>query len=159
MFLTTNTKAVYLTSNFYIKLVTYVKTTPVAKTIVKFYEIARFSLKTTPFYKKRNYPFLQKTTPLLQKTLDHLLIENSNLSNQHLQKTQFLEIIETPVQDTTMQTISKDLMICIVQHSVERKVQWEKERWSLHIMICLTFGFCPNFLNDFHTNSLLQQIT
>ena len=52
MFLTTNTKAMYLTSNFYIKSVTYVKTTPVAETIVKFYEIAHFSLKTTPFYRK-----------------------------------------------------------------------------------------------------------
>ena len=90
MFPTTNTKAMYLTSNFYIRSVTYVKTTPVAKTIVKFYEIADFLLNK-PFFIKKNYPFLQKTS-------DHLLIENSNLSYQHLQKTQFLEIIETPEQ-------------------------------------------------------------
>ena len=56
MFLTANTKAMYLTSNFYIKSVTYVKTTPVAETIVKFYEIAHFLLKTNPFYK--NLPLL-----------------------------------------------------------------------------------------------------
>ena len=49
----------YLTSNFYIKSVTYVKTTPVAETIIKFYEIAHFSLKTTPFYRKLS-PFYRK---------------------------------------------------------------------------------------------------
>ena len=56
MFLTTNTKAMYLISNFYIKSVTYVKTTPAVETIIKFHEIAHFSLKTTTFYE--NYPFL-----------------------------------------------------------------------------------------------------
>jgi len=62
MFLTTNTKAMYLTSNFYMKSVTYVKTTPVAETIVKFYEIAHFSLKTTPYYK--NLPLFTENYPL-----------------------------------------------------------------------------------------------
>ena len=46
-------------SNLYIKSVTCVKTTPRAETIVEFYEIAQFSLKTTPFYKK-NTPFYRK---------------------------------------------------------------------------------------------------
>ena len=32
----------YLTSNFYIKSVTYVKTTTVAETIVKFYDLLAF---------------------------------------------------------------------------------------------------------------------
>ena len=59
MLLTTNTKAMYLTSNFYIKSVTNVKTTPVAETIGTFYEIAHFSLKTPPFYKKKIPKFLE----------------------------------------------------------------------------------------------------
>ena len=90
MFLTTNTKAMYLTSNFYIKSVTYVKTTPVAETIVKFYEIAHFSLKTTPFYKKlplfiENYPpFIENFGPPPYRKLKPLIsafIENSNFGN------------------------------------------------------------------------------
>ena len=36
-------------SNLYIKSVTCVKTTPVAETIIEFYEIARFENKTIPF--------------------------------------------------------------------------------------------------------------
>ena len=72
----------YLTSNFYIKSVTYVKTTPVAETIVKFCEIAHFSLKTTSFYEK--LPLFTENYPPFIKTSDHLLIENSNISYQHL---------------------------------------------------------------------------
>ena len=74
----------YLTSNFYIKSVTYVKTTPVAETIVKFYEIAHFSLKTTPFNKKKTTHFYRKLPPFYKKTTDHLLIKNTNLSYQPL---------------------------------------------------------------------------
>ena len=90
MFLTTNTKAVYLTSNFYIKSVTYVKTTPVAETIIKFYEIAHFSLKTIPFYKKlplfiENYPpFIENFGPPPYRKLKPLIsafIENSIFGN------------------------------------------------------------------------------
>ena len=51
MFPTTNTKAMYLTSNFYIRSVTYVKTTPVAKTILKFYEIAAQLFEMTVYGK------------------------------------------------------------------------------------------------------------
>ena len=65
MFLTTKYKVI---SNLYIKSVTRVKTTPVAEKIIEFYEIAQFSLKTTPFYKKRphfieNYPFFIENYP------------------------------------------------------------------------------------------------
>ena len=90
MFLTTNTKAMYLASNFYIKSVTNVKTTPVAETIVKFYEIAHFSLKTTPFYKKlplfiENYPpFIENFGPPPYRKLKPLIsafIENSIFGN------------------------------------------------------------------------------
>ena len=83
MFLTTNTKAIYLTSNFYIKSVTYVKTTPVAETIVKFYEIAHFSLKTTPFYKKLPL-FTENSGPPPYRKLQLLIsafIENSIFGN------------------------------------------------------------------------------
>ena len=74
----------YLTSNFYIKSVTYVKTTPVAETIVKFYEIAHFLLKTTPLYKKLP-PFYKKNyrwPP--EKKLKPLI-------SHYIKKTQFLE--------------------------------------------------------------------
>ena len=91
MFPTTNTKAMYLTSNFYIRSVTYVKTTPVAKTIVKFYEIADFLLKTTLFYKKKlplfieNYPpFIENFRPPPYRKLLPLIsafIENSIFGN------------------------------------------------------------------------------
>ena len=39
-----------LTTCTYIKSVTFVETTPVAQTIVEFYEIAHFLFKTTSFY-------------------------------------------------------------------------------------------------------------
>ena len=90
MFPTTNTKAMYLTSNFYIKSVTYVKTTPVAETIVKFYEIAHFSLKTTPYYKNlplftENYPpFIENFGPPPYRKLQPLIsafTENSIFGN------------------------------------------------------------------------------
>ena len=90
MFLTTNTKAMYLASNFNIKSVTNVKTTPVAETIVKFYEIAHFSLKTTPFYKIlplfiENYPpFIENFGPPPYRKLKPLIsafIENSIFGN------------------------------------------------------------------------------
>ena len=80
----------YLASNFYIKSVTNVKTTPVAETIVKFYEIAHFLLKTTPFYKKltlfiENYPpFIENFGPPPYRKLKHLIsafIENSIFGN------------------------------------------------------------------------------
>ena len=80
----------YLASNFYIKSVTNVKTTPVAETIVKFYEIAHFSLKTTPFYKKlplfiENYPpFIENFGPPPYRKLKPLIsafIENSIFGN------------------------------------------------------------------------------
>ena len=90
MFLTTNTKAMYSTSNFNIKSVTNVKTTPVAETIVKFYEIAHFLLKTTSFYKKNpffieNYPpFIENFGPPPYRKLKPLIsafIENSIFGN------------------------------------------------------------------------------
>ena len=81
----------YLTSNFYIKSVTYVKTTPVAETIVKFCEIAHFSLKTTSFYEKlplfitENYPpFTENFRPPPYRKLQPLIsafIENSFFGN------------------------------------------------------------------------------
>ena len=80
----------YLTSNFYIKSVTYVKTTPVAETIVKFCEIAHFSLKTTSFYEKlplftENYPpFIKNFGPPPYRKLKPLIsafIENSIFGN------------------------------------------------------------------------------
>ena len=81
----------YLTSNFYIKSVTYVKTTPVAEKIVNFYEIAHFLLKTTPFYKKKiplfieNYPpFIENFGPPPYRKLQPLIsafIENSIFGN------------------------------------------------------------------------------
>ena len=80
----------YLTSNFYIKSVTYVKTTPVAETIVKFYEIAHFSLKTTPYYKNlplftENYPpFIENFGPPPYRKLQPIIsafIENSIFGN------------------------------------------------------------------------------
>ena len=55
----------YSTSNFNIKSVTYVKTAPVAETIVKVYEIAHFSLKTTPFYKKIPL-FIENCPPFIE---------------------------------------------------------------------------------------------
>ena len=87
---TTKTKEMYLTSNFYIKSVTYVKTTPVAETIVKFCEIAHFSLKTTSFYEKlplftENYPpFIKNFGPPPYRKLKPLIsafIENSIFGN------------------------------------------------------------------------------
>ena len=80
MFLTTKYKVI---SNLYIKHVTCVKMTPVAETIVEFYKIAQFSLKTTPFYRKLP-PFYKKLrTPSLQKTpsLISAFIENSIFGN------------------------------------------------------------------------------
>ena len=80
----------YLTSNFYIKSVTYVKTTPVAETIVKFCEIAHFSLKTTSFYEKlplftENYPpFIKNFGPPPYRKLKPLISafkENSIFGN------------------------------------------------------------------------------
>ena len=75
----------YLTSNFYIKSVTYVKTTPEAETIVKFYEIAHFSLKTTPFCIVENYPpFIENYGPPPYRKLQPLIsafIENSIFGN------------------------------------------------------------------------------
>ena len=93
MFLTTKYKVI---SNLYIKSVTRVKTTPVAEKIVEFYEINKFSLKTTPFYKKRphfieNYPFFIENYPpfIKKKTTDHLPRENSNLSFSLYRKLNF----------------------------------------------------------------------
>ena len=76
MFLKTKYKVI---SNLYIRSVTRVKTTPVAEKIFEFYEIAQFSLKTTPFYKKRphfieNYPFFIENCPPFIKTTYGLLI-------------------------------------------------------------------------------------
>ena len=78
-------------SNLYIKSVTCVKTTPVAETIVEFYEIAHFSLKTTPFYKKlplfiENYPPLienfgpppyRKLQPLISAFIEYSIFGNN----------------------------------------------------------------------------------
>ena len=90
MFLTTNTKAMDLTPNFYIKSVTYFKTTPVAVTIVKFCENAHFSLKTTSFYEKlplfteNSPPFIKNFGPPPYRKLQPLIsafIENSIFGN------------------------------------------------------------------------------
>ena len=87
MFLTTDTNAMYLTSNFYIKSVTYVKTTPVAETIIQF---THFSLKTIPFYRKlplfiENYPpFIENFGPPPYRKVKPLIsafIENSIFGN------------------------------------------------------------------------------
>ena len=56
MFQYNKIKEMYLTSNFYIKSATYVKTTPVAEIIVKFCDIGDFSLKTNSFME--NYQHL-----------------------------------------------------------------------------------------------------
>ena len=82
MFLTTNKKAMYLTSNFDIKSVTCVKTTLVAEAIVKFYEIAHFLLKTASFYEK--LPLFIENYPPFIKNFGPPPLENSNLSYQHL---------------------------------------------------------------------------
>ena len=80
----------YLTSNFYIKSVTYVKTTPVAEIIVKFYDIAHFSLKTIFFNEKlplfiENYPpFIENYGQPPYRKLQPLksaFIENSIFGN------------------------------------------------------------------------------
>ena len=92
MFPTTNTKAMYLTSNFYIRSVTYVKTTPVAKTIVKFYEIADFLLNKPFFIKKKLPLFIENYPPVIKnfgpppyrklKPLISAFIENSIFGNK-----------------------------------------------------------------------------
>ena len=75
---TTNTKAMNLTSNFYIKSVAYVKTTPVVETIVKFYEIVHFSLKTTFFYKKNfGPPPYRKLKPLISAFIENSVFGNN----------------------------------------------------------------------------------
>ena len=98
----------YLTSNFYIKSVTYVKTTPVAETIVKFYEIAHFLLKTTSFYKKlplfiENYPpFIENFRPPPYRKLQPLIsafIENSIFENN---RDPCLQNITIPSQENRM---------------------------------------------------------
>ena len=69
MLLTTKYKVI---SNLYIKHITCVKMTPVAETIVEFYEIAQFSLKTTPFYRKLP-PFIKNYEPPPYRKLQPLI--------------------------------------------------------------------------------------
>ena len=60
-----------------------------AETIIEFYEFAHFLIENYP-------PFIENYRPPP--------LENSNLSYQPLEKTQFLEIIETPEYSATGHT-------------------------------------------------------
>ena len=78
---------------------TVVEMTPVAQTIVEFYEIMHFLSETTPFFKKKNYPpFIKNYEPPPYKKRQPLIsafLKNSIFGNNRDPWTAVLLLILT----------------------------------------------------------------